>query len=686
TNSFNTFASVKKTVALTAGQHVLRLAFDANAANGYAAGLDWVKVTAVQQPPQSQSLVVSASALTVKEAGEARFSVNLSTAPASDVTVTVSRNAGGDPDLAVEKATLVFTPSNWNVAQQVVITAGADPDTADGSATFTIASSGLSSKTLVATEDDDDTTRQPGTYYVNLNGNDANAGTAPDHAWQSIAKINSMIFIPGDKILFRGEQSFNGSIFFNSSDSGTNASGALIAPITLGSYGTGNATISSGSSAGFFAQNNGGITLQNLNFRGAGLGTNTSDGIAFFNNAAGDVKQSGITVRGVTVSGYGKNGLGLGGFNGASGYRNVQITGSRFSENRDGVTVYGPAFNDAAPVYVNQTLRVANVLAYNNHGTSGVTNPTGNGIVFGSVAGGVIERSVAHHNGANNSSRTGPVGIWAYNADRITIQHNESYSNRRGTGGDGDGFDFDQNVSNSLMQYNYAHDNDGAGYLIYTGKANNLHDDNVVRYNVSERDGRMSGYGGVVIGGRVTDLEIYNNTIYFPSGGFGNNGAAVFITSIGDRIHVRNNILFTTGGARLINTPETVNELLFQRNSYWPGGGATAIGWGDVVYSSVSDWLRAKTAQERVDLDHNGSLDLAALTIDPGLTSPGNGGTIGDANNLAQLSAYKLRSGSGLRDVGLDLRARYGLHPGDQDFFGTTLMQGPGFDVGADEF
>ncbi|HEV2293380.1 MAG TPA: DNRLRE domain-containing protein, partial [Tepidisphaeraceae bacterium] len=53
TNSFNTFASVKKTVALTAGQHVLRLAFDANAANGYAAGLDWVKVTAVapEEPP-----------------------------------------------------------------------------------------------------------------------------------------------------------------------------------------------------------------------------------------------------------------------------------------------------------------------------------------------------------------------------------------------------------------------------------------------------------------------------------------------------------------------------------------------------------------------------------------------------------------------------------------------------------
>jgi hypothetical protein len=100
------------------------------------------------------------------------------------------------------------------------------------------------------------------------------------------------------------------------------------------------------------------------------------------------------------------------------------------------------------------------------------------------------------------------------------------------------------------MQYNYAHDNDGAGFLLYTGQQNSVHDNNDVRYNVSEDDGRSQGYGGVVIGGRVYDLDVYNNTIYFPSGTFGTNGAAVYITSIGDRVSIRNNILYTTGGAR----------------------------------------------------------------------------------------------------------------------------------------
>src|SRR6478735_7363401 len=134
-----------------------------------------------------------------------------------------------------------------------------------------------------------------------------------------------MTHIPGDTVLFQGQQSFNGGIFFAVADSGTNAAGTLIAPITLGSYGGGSATISSGTDFGFFAQKNGGITLRDLDFRGAGAATNANDGIAFFNDAAGNVKQSSITLQNVTVAGYGKNGLSIGGFNGSSGYKNVTI-------------------------------------------------------------------------------------------------------------------------------------------------------------------------------------------------------------------------------------------------------------------------------------------------------------------------------------------------------------------------
>ncbi|MEO6350256.1 MAG: right-handed parallel beta-helix repeat-containing protein [Candidatus Limnocylindrales bacterium] len=386
----------------------------------------------------------------------------------------------------------------------------------------------------------------------------------------------------------------------------------------------------------------------------------------------------------ITVTGFGKNGLSLGGYNGSSGYRDVDITDSTFRQNRDGISIYGIPFNAAAPTYAIDDVRIARVRAYNNAGVSGSTSPTGNGIVLGGVRNGVIERSVAYGNGGNNSARSGPIGIWVYDTDRVVIQYNESYANDRGTGRDGGGFDLDQNTSNSVLQYNYAHDNDGAGFLAYTGQQNDAHRDNIIRYNVSERDGRGGGYGGISIGGRVGDLDVYNNTVYFPSGAFGTNGAAIINTVTGARATIRNNIFYTAGGARLVSAVDGAN-LLFQRNAYWSGGSAVAIRWDGTTHSSVNGWLDANRSQERVDLDSNGTLDRAALNVNPRLTSPGTGGTIGDAAQLGTLVEYKLLSDSPLRDKGLDLYARYGIDQGKYDFFGMTIKQDGGYEIGASE-
>jgi hypothetical protein len=128
------------------------------------------------------------------------------------------------------------------------------------------------------------------------------------------------------------------------------------------------------------------------------------------------------------------------------------------------------------------------------------------------------------------------------------------------------------------------------------------------------------------------------------------------------------------------------NELLFQGNVYWSTDGPVAIRWGNSTYSSVSAWRSAETTQERVDLDDNGSLDDSSLNLDPRLTAAGTGGTIGDADGLEAMTAYRLLSDSPLRDTGLDLNTRFGIEPVDLDFFGTAIKQGSGFDLGADEF
>ncbi len=70
------------------------------------------------------------------------------------------------------------------------------------------------------------------TYYVGLNGNDTNPGTSMDQAWRSLTNVNNFVFSPGDQILFRRGDEWNGAIMVN-------ASGTAGNPIVYGAYGTG---------------------------------------------------------------------------------------------------------------------------------------------------------------------------------------------------------------------------------------------------------------------------------------------------------------------------------------------------------------------------------------------------------------------------------------------------------------
>lgn len=73
-------------------------------------------------------------------------------------------------------------------------------------------------------------------YYVAINGSDSNNGTSPLSPWKSLSKVNSMMntLLPGDSVLFRRGDEFNGSL--NMTKSGTTAN-----PIVFSVYGTGNA-------------------------------------------------------------------------------------------------------------------------------------------------------------------------------------------------------------------------------------------------------------------------------------------------------------------------------------------------------------------------------------------------------------------------------------------------------------
>ena len=126
---------------------------------GYG-GRSVASVTATERDDES-GIRVSSPTLDVPEGGSATYTVVLQGAPSAGVTVAVS--ASGDSDVTALPTSLTFTTGDWSTAQTVTVSAGADDDAADGTATIahTAAStdSGYSGATVSVTarEDDDDT-------------------------------------------------------------------------------------------------------------------------------------------------------------------------------------------------------------------------------------------------------------------------------------------------------------------------------------------------------------------------------------------------------------------------------------------------------------------------------------------------------------------------------------------------
>ena len=100
-------------------------------------------------------LVVSPTALQLKEGATGQFTVRLGAPPAADVLVQVHKTgASGDLDVT-GGAALTFTPANYEIPQAVTITAAEDADTLDDTATFTVTAPGLDSVEVSAMATDE---------------------------------------------------------------------------------------------------------------------------------------------------------------------------------------------------------------------------------------------------------------------------------------------------------------------------------------------------------------------------------------------------------------------------------------------------------------------------------------------------------------------------------------------------
>jgi len=497
------------------------------------------------------------------------------------------------------------------------------------------------------------------TFYISASGNNGAAGNSPSTAWRTLSRANSAKLKPGERLLLRGGDTFRGQLRFGPHDAGNPRK-----PLTIGSYGHGAATIVGSAESAVVVFDTSGVDIANLALVGTRASGTGSAGIKLFSDQPAHHRLRHVVIRNVNASGFGY-GISLGAQNPAAGFANVQISHSALHNNLDaGLATSGPPFHRAAPSYAHTGIRIDHVSAVSNTGDpADTTSNTGSGIVLGNVSNAAVTWSTAAGNGgANATPFEGPIGMWAYASSGIVMQHDLSYGNRTASRRDGGGFGLDENTTNSYLQYDLAYGNDGAGFQVYAPNgAKNTGD--VVRYDISSGDAlRTINAAGIIVSGRVTGAQVYQNTVIMGPRPGGTRHSALWLGKI-RRVTVRNNLFAVDHFGPIVialhNMPRS--SALLQGNDYYSTVHHWQLLWGlGSSYATLRAWRQA-TGQERTAGRATG------LAVNPHLTGPVLGLSASDAGIAA---GFIPASGSPLVRAGLNLPRLFGVNPGPVSYSG----------------
>ena len=405
------------------------------------------------------------------------------------------------------------------------------------------------------------------TYYVDARkGRDSNSGYSPNDAWKTLRQVNITTFQPGDSILFRAGQKWEGMLY-------PRGSGAAGRPIVISRYGNGKMPKIHGGHADPMdfegirsiqtvllhnqqhwvisdleitnMPNNGIRKFDDIGFeKRRGIYVVASDtgelcNITIKNNyihhVKGDDSKDFHGSGGIMLSVLGREKPSF--FNG------VYILNNRvYMVNRTGIGVssywqrrprdadYPYSWMDEMGTY-QANLNV--VIRGNDLESIG-----GDGIVPQASFKALMECNKV--NGAASRSEGHNVGLWAWNSDSVLIQYNEVWNTR--TVRDGMAFDCDAYSVGNIYQYNYSRNNKG-GFMLFHGYSDEVPDatniGHIIRFNISENDGNIllhfHGSGQtrsvihnnlfynknrnvipVIVEGKPLDVEIKNNIFHIP--------------------------------------------------------------------------------------------------------------------------------------------------------------------------
>lgn len=367
------------------------------------------------------------------------------------------------------------------------------------------------------------------TYYIDpVGGNDANAGTSQTAAWKTLEKMNvcfpaCVTFVPGDTIRLKA-----GTIF-ERSQIWPRGVGTKTNPIVVDRYGTGanphiKCHLGHTEPAGSTGQANGKDNGAAILFRCEGKNWSQPQGGWEINNLeiTNPDGMGGIKVLGKngpeSAQYFHFNNLKIHNIPAVNAIDDAPLMGGIVFKISDalvndvlinnceiydiGVSGIQTAFWDLS---VNSTPRITNFVIRNTK----VYNCGQYGIIMRTADRVLIDKCTIYNTGLKKNGES--FGVRLKYSIGSKIQYCEAYNNTdNGTGGHA--FSLDGQAVACTLQYNYSHDNDG-GFAAVISDPNEISKDNVIRYNVSQNDRKMSFF----LEGGAINTSVYNNTIYVSS-------------------------------------------------------------------------------------------------------------------------------------------------------------------------
>jgi hypothetical protein len=447
------------------------------------------------------------------------------------------------------------------------------------------------------------------TWYVDAAaGTDSNPGTSEGQAWRTLRHAAARLFRAGDRLLLARGGSWHEPMKLNGRGDPAN-------PVLLGAYGEGprpaihggetHAVSADGPVGGWRIS---GLELTSTNasnptrrIEGGTCGVflsqeETGHGIAIDDSRIHDTSGPGIHLRGRGAH--------------APMITNAVVEGCEIWNASCGIQF---ACDGRFSTGFFPNFRIAHV---------DVHDVGGDGIVPFCSRDGVIEHCRAWKTGLGCDPRDhSPVAIWYAWSARSVIQFCEAWDNH--TGGqkaDGGGFDFDGGCTDCVMQYNYSHDNDGAGFLICSwDPAQWPCTGCVTRYNLSVNDGLANGYASIVFWQSDACLT-YNNTCIARAA-----SPLKFTSDTRDHL-IANNIFVVDSGRDipLVKSGFDVRPNKFRHNLYWRTGGPARFevpGLPGGSFKEFADFVRG----DREACADPGFCDLAKADVRLNAGSPARG-------------------------------------------------------------